>query len=120
MTQFFRGIPDELYVAARVDGCSAFGALRKVMLPLAAPGLAATALVTFIFAWNEFLYALSLTSSTAARTVPVAIALFPGLHEVPWGEIAAGSIVATLPVVALAVLFQRRVLEGLTSGALKG
>lgn len=120
MTQFFRGIPDELYVAARVDGCSALGAFRKVMLPLSAPGLAATALLTFIFAWNEFLYALSLTSSTAARTVPVAIALFPGLHEVPWGEIAAGSIVATLPVAALAMLFQRRVLEGLTSGALKG
>jgi len=120
MTQFFRGIPDELYVAARVDGCSALGAFRRVMLPVSAPGLAATALVTFIFAWNEFLYALSLTSSTAARTVPVAIALFPGLHEIPWGEIAAGSVVATLPVVALAVLFQRRVLEGLTSGALKG
>jgi multiple sugar transport system permease protein len=120
MTQFFRSIPDELYIAARVDGCTALGAFRKVMLPLATPGLSATALLIFIFSWNEFLYALSLTSSVAARTVPVGIALFPGLHEIPWGEIAAGSVVATLPVVLLAVLFQRRVLEGLTAGAVKG
>jgi multiple sugar transport system permease protein len=120
MTQFFRGIPDELYIAARVDGCTALGAFRKVMLPLATPGLSATALLIFIFSWNEFLYALSLTSSVTARTVPVGIALFPGLHEIPWGEIAAGSVVATLPVVLLAVLFQRRVLEGLTVGAVKG
>lgn len=120
MTQFFRSVPDDLYIAARVDGCTAFGAFRKVMLPLATPGLVATALLVFVFAWNEFLYALSLTSSIAARTVPVGIALFPGLHEVPWGEIAAGSVVATLPVVLLAVAFQRRVLEGLTAGAVKG
>lgn len=120
MTQFFRGIPDDLYVAARIDGCSALGAFRKVMLPLAVPGLTATGLLVFVFAWNEFMYALSLTSSVAARTVPVGIALFPGLHEVPWGEIAAGSVVATAPVVALAIAFQRRVLEGLTAGAVKG
>jgi multiple sugar transport system permease protein len=120
MTQFFRSIPDDLYVAARVDGCSAAGAFWKVMLPLAVPGLTATGLLVFIFAWNEFMYALSLTSSIAARTVPVGIALFPGLHEVPWGEIAAGSVVATAPVVALAIVFQRRVLEGLTAGAVKG
>jgi multiple sugar transport system permease protein len=74
----------------------------------------------FIFAWNEFLYALTLTASDASRTVPVAIALFPGLHEVPWGEIAAGSVIATAPVVLIAILFQRRVLEGLTAGAVKG
>jgi multiple sugar transport system permease protein len=120
MAQFFRGVPDELYIAARVDGCSALGVFRKVMLPLAGPGLAATGLLVFVFAWNEFLFALSFTASDAARTVPVAIALFPGIHEVPWGEIAAGSVVATVPVVALAVAFQRRVLEGLTAGAVKG
>jgi len=120
MTQFFRGIPDELYVAARVDGCSAAGAFAKVMLPLAVPGLTATGLLVFILAWNEFMYALTLTSSVAARTVPVGIALFPGLHEVPWGEIAAGAVVATAPVVLLAIAFQRRVLEGLTAGAVKG
>jgi len=120
MTQFFRGVPDELYVAARVDGCSALGAFAKVMLPLAAPGLAAAGLLVFVFCWNEFLYALTLTSSMAARTVPVGIALFPGLHEVPWGEIAAASVVATAPLILLAVLFQRRVLDGLTAGAVKG
>ena len=120
MAQFFRGVPDELYIAARVDGCSALGAFAKVMLPLSAPGLTAAGLLVFVFCWNEFLYALTLTSSTAARTVPVGIALFPGLHEVPWGEIAAASVVATAPLVVLAVLFQRRVLDGLTAGAVKG
>lgn len=120
MAQFFRGVPDELYIAARLDGCSAVGAFAKVMLPVAAPGLAATGLLVFVFCWNEFLYALTLTSSIAARTVPVGIALFPGLHEVPWGEIAAGTVVATAPLVLLAIAFQRRVLEGLTAGAVKG
>jgi multiple sugar transport system permease protein len=120
MTQFFRGVPDELYIAARVDGCSALAAFGRVMLPLAAPGLVATGLLVFVFAWNEFLYALTLTASASARTVPVGIALFPGIHEVPWGEIAAGSVIATAPVIAAAVLFQRRILEGLTAGAVKG
>lgn len=120
MTQFFRGVPDELYIAARVDGCSAPQAFLRVMLPLAVPGLVATGLLVFIFAWNEFLFALTLTASEASRTVPVGIALFPGIHEVPWGEIAAGSVIATAPVVVLAVLFQRRVLDGLTAGAVKG
>jgi multiple sugar transport system permease protein len=119
MTQFFRGVPDELYIAARVDGCSALGAYLHVMVPLAVPGLVATGLLVFIFAWNEFLYALTLTASVASRTVPVGIALFPGIHEVPWGEIAAGSVLATLPVVLLAIVFQRRVLDGLTAGAVK-
>lgn len=120
MTQFFHGVPDELYIAARVDGCSALGAFVRVMLPLSVPGLVATGLLVFIFAWNEFLYALTLTASEAARTIPVGIALFPGIHEVPWGEIAAGSVIATAPVVLLAIVFQRRVLEGLTAGAVKG
>lgn len=120
MTQFFDGVPDELYIAARVDGCTAMGAFARVMLPLAVPGLVATGLLVFIFAWNEFLYALTLASSLAARTVPVGIALFPGLHEMPWGEIAAGSVTVTIPVVALAIVFQRRVLDGLTTGAVKG
>ena len=120
MTQFFRSVPDELYIAARVDGCSALGAFVRVMLPLAAPGLVAAGLLVFIYAWSEFLYALTLTASTDARTVPVGIALFPGIHEVPWSEIAAGSVVATLPVVVLAVIFQRRILEGLTAGAVRG
>lgn len=120
MTNFFRSLPDEIYVAARVDGCSALGAFWKVMLPLAAPGLAATALLVFISAWNEFLFALSFTSTPSARTLPVAIALFPGLHEIPWGEISAAAVVATFPLVFLAVVFQRRIAEGLTAGAVKG
>jgi multiple sugar transport system permease protein len=120
LASFFDALPRELYVAARVDGCSSFGALWRVVLPLAAPGILAAALLVFIFAWNEFLFALTLTSSIASRTVPVGIALFPGIHEVPWGEIAAGSVVVTAPVVVLAIVFQRRVLEGLTAGAVKG
>lgn len=120
LASFFDALPRELYIAARVDGCSAFGALWRVILPLAAPGLAAAALLVFIFAWNEFLFALSFTATEASRTLPVGIALFPGLHEVPYGEIAAASVVATLPVVALAFAFQRRIVEGLTAGAVKG
>jgi len=120
LTNFFRQVPVEIYLAARVDGCSAFGAFVRVMLPLAAPGLIAAALLVFIFCWNEFLYALSFTATPAARTIPVGIALFPGLHEVPWGEIAAASVVVTLPLVALAFVFQRRIIDGLTAGAVKG
>lgn len=120
LTNFFRQVPDEIYIAARVDGCTAFQAFYKVMLPLAAPGLAAAGLLVFIFSWNEFLYALSFTATTAARTIPVEIALFPGLHVVPWGEIAAASVVVTLPLLGLAVAFHRRIIEGLTAGAIKG
>jgi len=98
----------------------AFQAFYRVILPLAAPGLFAAALLVFIFCWNEFLYALSFTATTASRTVPVGIALFPGLHEVPWGEIAAASVVVTVPLVVLAFAFQRRIVEGLTVGAVKG
>lgn len=117
---FFRRVPDEIYIAARIDGCSALQAFYRVILPLSGPGLAATALLVFIFSWNEFLYALSFTATTAARTIPVEIALFPGLHEVPWGEIAAASIVVTVPLITLAVVFHRRIVEGLAAGAVKG
>jgi multiple sugar transport system permease protein len=120
MTNFFRGIPDELYLAARVDGCTPLRAFYRVLLPLAAPGLAAAALLVFIFSWNEFLFALSFTATERARTVPVAIALFPGIHEVPWGDIAAASVVVTLPLIVLAMLFHRRIVEGLTAGSVKG
>ncbi len=120
MTSFFRQVPHEIYLAARVDGCSPFQAFRTVMLPLAAPGIFTAALLVFIFAWNEFLFALTFTATTASRTIPVAIALFPGLHEVPWGDIAAASVVVTVPLVVLVFLFQRRIVEGLTAGAVKG
>lgn len=120
LTSFFQEIPDDLYRAARVDGCSHLGILRHVVLPLAAPGLLSVGLLVFIFSWNEFIYALTLTASERARTLPVAIALFPGLHEIPWGEIAAASILATMPTVLLMLIFQRRIVSGLTAGAVKG
>jgi multiple sugar transport system permease protein len=120
LTNFFRTLPHELYVAARVDGYSAMGALWRVILPLSKPGLLAAGLMVFIYSWNEFLFALSFTATDRARTIPVAIALFPGLHVVPWGEIAAASVVVSLPLVLLAFAFQRRIVEGLTAGAVKG
>lgn len=103
-----------------MDGCTPLQAFRRVILPLARPGLTATGLLVFIVAWNEFLYALTFTATERSRTVPVAIALFPGLHEIPWGEIAAASLVVTLPVLALVLRFQRRIVAGLTAGAVKG
>jgi multiple sugar transport system permease protein len=120
LTSFLRQVPDEIYAAARVDGCTPLQAFRRVMLPLAAPGLVATGLLVFILCWNEFLYALTFTATVRSRTVPVAIALFPGVHEIPWGEIAAASIVVTLPLFVLVLRFQRRIVEGLTAGAVKG
>ena len=120
LTSFFRQIPVELYQAARVDGCNPLRAFLFVILPLARPGLAVSALLVFIFSWNEFMFALTLTASEASRTAPVALALFPGLHEIPWGDIAAASLIVTAPVAALAVLFQRHIVAGLTAGSVKG
>lgn len=120
LTNFFQEIPDELYRAARIDGCSHWGILRHLVVPLAAPGLLSVGLLVFIFSWNEFLYALTLTATQASRTLPVHIALFPGVHLLPWGEIAAAAVLATLPVVALVLVFQRRIVSGLTAGAVKG
>ncbi len=120
LTNFFREIPDEIYLAARVDGCTPLQAFWKVMLPLAAPGISATAILVFIFSWNEFLFALTFTSTAASRTIPVGIALFPGLHEVPWGDMAAASVVVTIPIVVLVFAFQRRIIEGLTAGSVRG
>jgi multiple sugar transport system permease protein len=120
LTNFFQEVPDEIYLASRVDGCSAFQSFIKIMLPLAGPGLITAAILVFIFSWNEFLFALTFTSTPASRTIPVALALFPGLHEVPWGDIAAASVVVTLPLVVLVFVFQRRIVEGLTAGAVKG
>jgi multiple sugar transport system permease protein len=120
LTDFFRQIPEELYQAARIDGCTPLQAFGKVLLPLAAPGLATTAILVFIFAWNELLYALTFTASPAHRTVPVAITLFAGEHKEPWGEIAAASVIATLPLVVATLLLQRRIVAGVTAGAVKG
>ncbi|HUT83783.1 MAG TPA: carbohydrate ABC transporter permease [Thermodesulfobacteriota bacterium] len=120
LTSFFREIPDELYLAARVDGCTPFQVFYRIILPLSGPGIFTTAILVFLFSWNEFLFALTFTSTSAARTIPVAIVLFPGLHEVPWGDIAAASIVVTIPSVILVFAFQKRIIAGLTAGAIKG
>lgn len=120
LTSFFREVPDELYRAARVDGCTPFEAFYKIILPISAPGLFTTAILVFIFSWNEFLFALTFTATPASRTISVAIALFPGLHEVPWGDMAAASVVVTIPLIVLVLVFQRRIVEGLTAGAVKG
>jgi multiple sugar transport system permease protein len=116
----FRELPVELYEAARLDGCTAGQALRRVLLPLAAPGIGTAAVVVFVTAWNELLYALTFVSSPERRTVPVALALLAGEHREPWAEIAAASVVATLPLVVAVAALQRRVVAGLTAGAVKG
>ncbi|MBD0305492.1 MAG: carbohydrate ABC transporter permease [Nitrospiraceae bacterium] len=120
LMSFLRRIPVELYWAARVDGCTPLRALVSVVLPPALPGIAVAALLVFIFSWNEFLFALTLTATEQSRTAPVAIALFPGLHEVPWGDMAAATMVVTGPVVLLAIFFQRQIVTGLTAGSIKG
>ncbi len=120
LTSFFREVPDEIFHAARIDGCTSFQSYVRIIMPLSAPGIFATAILVFIFSWNEFLYALTFTSTTASRTIPVAIALFPGVHEIPWGEIAAASVIVTIPLVVLIFAFQKRIVEGLTAGAIKG
>jgi len=119
LTNFFKNIPDDLFSAARVDGCTNWQSFYKVMLPVSAPGIAATAILVFIFCWNEFLYALTFTSTIASRTVPVGIALFAGIYEVPFGEMAAASVTVTIPLVILVFAFQKKIVEGLTSGAVK-
>ena len=103
-----------------MDGASRLVAFVKIIIPLAMPGLATTAILTFIYCWNEFLFALSFTLGPERQTVPVAIALFRGEYQVPWGEILAASVVATAPVAAIVLIFQRRIVQGLTSGAVKG
>jgi multiple sugar transport system permease protein len=120
LTAFFRQIPFELEEAARVDGAGTFQVFFKVTLPLAAPGVFTTAILTFIYCWNEFLFALALTTTDASRTIPVAIVLFSGYHTVPWGQILAAVSVVTLPVALLVLFLQRRIVSGLTAGAIKG
>ena len=120
LASFFRQVPVELYWAARVDGCGPLRALVSVILPPALPGLAVAALLVFIFSWNEFMFAVTLTATEAARTAPVGIALFPGLHEVPWGDMAAATLLVSAPVVLLTLLFQRHLVAGLTAGSVKG
>jgi multiple sugar transport system permease protein len=122
LVSFFKEIPKDLEEAALVDGATHFQAFRKVVVPLAAPGLATAGILTFIGAWNEFLLAVTLTSSSKARTVPAAIAFFTGAteHEVPFGSISAASVVISVPLILLVLFFQKRIVAGLTAGAVKG
>ena len=122
LTSFFKEIPRELEEAALVDGATNFQAFRKVIIPLAAPGMVTAGLLVFFFAWNEFLFAITLTSTPDARTVPAAIAFFTGSvqFEQPLGTISAASVVVMIPLIALVLLFQKRIVAGLTAGAVKG
>lgn len=122
LTNFFKAMPGELEEAALVDGASPLQTFYKVLLPLAAPGMVTTGLLAFIAAWNEFLFALTFTQDSRARTVPVAIANFAGntSYELPWGNIMTASIVVTVPLIILVLIFQRRIIAGLTAGAVKG
>lgn len=117
---YFRQIPREIEEAALADGATPTQALWHVVLPVTAPAIATTGILTFIYCWNEFLFALSFTLGADRQTVPVAIALFRGQYQVPWGEILAAAMIATAPVALVVLLFQRRIVEGLTAGAVKG
>jgi trehalose/maltose transport system permease protein len=123
LTAFFQGLPDEIMQSAQVDGATAFQTFRMILLPLTAPALVTTGLLAFINAWNEYLFALTFTTiEPDARTVPVAIALFTGeiSHQEPFGEIMAAAVVVTIPLILLVLIFQRRIVAGLTAGAVKG
>lgn len=122
LSAFFREIPWDLDKAARMDGATPMQAFLKVIAPLAAPGVFTSAILVFIFAWNDFLFATSLTSTNDARTVPAALAFFTGSSrfEQPTGSIAAASVVVTVPIVIVILIFQRRIVAGLTAGAVKG
>jgi multiple sugar transport system permease protein len=122
LSAFFREIPWELEQAAQVDGATPFQAFTKVIVPLAAPGVFTASILVFIFAWNDFLFANTLTSTDAARTVPAALAFFTGASqfEDPTGIIAAAAVVVTIPIIIMVLIFQRRIVAGLTAGAVKG
>ena len=122
LTTFMRDLPVEIEEAAIVDGASPWVIITKVFMPLMWPALVTTGLLAFIAAWNEFLFALTFTSSNETRTVPVAIALLSGAsqYEIPWGRIMAASVIVTVPLVALVLIFQRKIVQGLTAGGVKG
>jgi multiple sugar transport system permease protein len=122
LSAFFREIPWEMEQAAQIDGATSWQAFRKVIVPLAAPGVFTAAILAFFFAWNDFVFAISLTSTNRARPVPAALAFFTGASQFqrPAAAISAAAVIVTIPVVVLVLLFQRRIVAGLTSGAVKG
>jgi len=120
LVSYFARIPAELDRAGLIDGCSRWQVLVRIIFPVAVPGIISTLLLAFIFCFNEFLFALMLTTDYRARTIPVGVALFQGLHgETPWGNIMAAATFSTMPMVLLALAFQRRIIQGLTRGAIK-
>lgn len=122
LQNFFRDLPQDVEEAAAIDGCSRLRTLFQIVFPMSAPGLVATGLLTFIAAWNEFLFAFTFMQKPEFHTVPVAIALFAGRtqYEQPWGQLMAAAVIVTIPLVILVLLFQNRIISGLSSGAVKG
>jgi ABC-type glycerol-3-phosphate transport system permease component len=120
LTSFFRDLPPDLEEAALVDGTTRLGALWRIVLPLTAPGVFTTAILSFITVWNDFLFGLTLTSDPTAQTVTVAIPLFNGEHQIAFGEVSAAAIIVTIPLVVMVLFLQRRIVSGLTAGAVKG
>ncbi|MFC7393432.1 carbohydrate ABC transporter permease [Scopulibacillus cellulosilyticus] len=116
---FFRKIPHDLEEAAKIDGATHMQTYWRVIFPLAVPGLFTTAILAFIAAWNEFLFALTINTSDQYKTVPVGIAMFQGQFTIPWGEICAATVVVTIPLVVMVLIFQKRIVSGLTSGSVK-
>jgi ABC-type glycerol-3-phosphate transport system permease component len=120
LTSFFRQLPRDLEDAAIVDGASRLRTLKDVVLPLAAPAIGSSAILVFLYSWNEFLFAFAFTLGPDLYTVPVAITLFRGQYQVPWGVVLAAATVATVPVALVVLAFQRRIVAGLTAGAIRG
>lgn len=119
LASFFKDLPPDLEDAARMDGCSRMQSLFRIMVPLCLPGVSTAAILVFIYAWNEFFFALLVMTERTYQTLPVGIALFQGEYTVPWGEIAAASVVASVPLVVMVLLFQRKIVSGLSAGAVK-
>jgi ABC-type glycerol-3-phosphate transport system permease component len=120
LVSFFRDLPPDLEEAALVDGTTRLGALWRIVLPLTAPGVFTTAILSFITVWNDFLFGLTMTQDSAAQTVTVAIPLFNGEHQIAFGEVSAAAIIVTIPLVIAVLFLQRRIVSGLTAGAVKG
>ncbi|MDD3174237.1 MAG: carbohydrate ABC transporter permease [Herbinix sp.] len=119
LTNFFSQLPKGFEEAAEIDGCSRLGIFFRIMLPLIKPAIFSVALIVFINAWNEYIYALTFMTNDLMRTVPVGIALFPSNYELPWGDMAAGSIVVTVPLIIMVLIFQKKIIAGLTTGGIK-
>lgn len=119
LTNFFSQLPKGFEEAAAIDGCSRAGIFFRIMLPLIKPAIFSVALIVFINAWNEYIYALTFMTNDLMRTVPVGIAMFPSNYEMPWGDMAAGSVIVTVPLIIMVLIFQKKIIAGLTAGGVK-